>query len=129
MDKSIDYRKYIEDSFNWAKYKGFCKTKAEFAKIIGVNQCSVSSTKNSKYSGRNTAMKIASWRESVEGKFAPRIGEQTTDIDWKAYHREAAKVILASLVVSENGIYPDPEEVAGLAIVYADELVKQLKNG
>ena len=28
----------------------------------------------------------------------------------------------------ENSLYPDPEEVCGMAILYADELIKQIKE-
>lgn len=49
--------------------------------------------------------------------------------DWAAYRRNAAKDILASLVV--NGVCIDGEparHASQLAIQYADELIKQLKE-
>lgn len=49
--------------------------------------------------------------------------------DWSAFRREAAKDILASLVV--NGVCLDGEparHASRLAIQYADELIKQLQG-
>lgn len=49
-------------------------------------------------------------------------------VDWSAFRREVAKDILVVLVRMEEYGTVDPEEVAGLAICYADELIKQLKE-
>ena len=51
-------------------------------------------------------------------------------MDWDAFRCEVAKQCLPALIqpLVDDGIFPDPEEVAGMAIVYADELIKELKK-
>lgn len=52
---------------------------------------------------------------------------------WDEYRREVAKDTLRSMVaaytIDSANIFPDPEEVCGMAVMYADELIKQLKKG
>ena len=51
-------------------------------------------------------------------------------IDWGAYRREAAKDAMCVLIGMgrDDGYKYSPHEVARYAIVYADELIKQLKE-
>ena len=121
MDKT-NYKQYIEDSYNWARYNGFCKTKLEFAKILGVHPATLS-TKDNRYSGRNTAMKIEVWRKSVEQTITSEKEEQ---FDWQKYRREVAKDMMISL--AEMGIGNCYSETVRYSIEYTDELIKQLKE-
>ena len=133
MDKT-NYKQYIEDSYNWARYNGFCKTKLEFAKILGVHPAALS-TKDNRYSGRNTAMKIEVWRKSVEQTVT---SEKIEDFNWEEYRREVAMRMLPVTSQwkltkqSNNETYvsigiPMTASVK-IAIEYADELIKQLKE-
>ena len=51
--------------------------------------------------------------------------------DWEAFRREAAKDAMCQLIGMgrDDGYKYSPEEVAHYAIVYADELIKALRNG
>ena len=127
MDK-INYKQYIEDSYNWARHNGFCKTKLEFAKILGVHPATLS-MKDNRYSGRNTAMKIEVWRKSVEQTITSEKEEK--EFDWEAYRMEVSKVILTSIVTKPELYARDKDRCAAAAkdaIVMADELIKQLKE-
>lgn len=61
-------------------------------------------------------------------RFPPKI--EDSSVDWDAFRREAAKGALNAIVNSSSGdgIFPDPEEVCGMAVLYADELIGQLKK-
>ena len=50
--------------------------------------------------------------------------------DWAAYRREAAKEAMLKMLMSDfdTDAYPDPQEICGMAVLYADELIKQLKE-
>ena len=134
MDKT-DYKQYIEDSYNWARYNGFCKTKLEFAKILGVHPATLS-TKDNRYSGRNTAMKIEIWRKSVTQEIASKTKDE---FDWDVYRREVAmrmlpitsqwKLTKQSKKDSIPVFIGIPMEASvKIAIKYANELIKQLKE-
>lgn len=51
--------------------------------------------------------------------------------EWEAFRREAAKDAMCQLIGMgrDDGYKYSPEEVAHYAIVYADELIKALRNG
>jgi len=134
MDKT-DYKQYIEDSYNWARYNGFCKTKLEFAKILGVHPATLS-TKDNRYSGRNTAMKIEVWRKSVTQEIASKTKDE---FDWNAYQREVAMRMLPITSQWKLTKQSDKDSIpvsigipmeasVKIAIEYADELIKQLKE-
>lgn len=128
MNTNIDYRKYIEDSYNWARYKGLCKTKTEFARLVGVCPSTVSAANQKRYTGKNTARRIEAWRKTIEGPEYERIHD--SEFNWVSFRREAAKVFASRLIGMgrDDGYKYSPAEVVGYAIVYADELVKQLRN-
>lgn len=50
--------------------------------------------------------------------------------DWEKFRREAAKMAMGQLIgmSRDDGYKYSPAEVARYAIVYADELIKQLKE-
>ena len=50
--------------------------------------------------------------------------------EWEIFRREAAKDVMCRLIGMgrDDGYKYSPEEVAHYAIVYADELIKQLKE-
>lgn len=50
--------------------------------------------------------------------------------DWDAFRREAAKDAMCALIGMgrDDGYKYSPQEVARYAIVYSDELIKQLKE-
>lgn len=51
-------------------------------------------------------------------------------VDWDEFRREAAKVAMCQLIGMgrDDGYKYSPDEVAHYAIVYADELIRQLKE-
>lgn len=51
--------------------------------------------------------------------------------DWGKFRREAAKMAMGQLIGMgrDDGYKYSPAEVARYAIVYADELIKALRNG
>lgn len=52
------------------------------------------------------------------------------EFDWQSFRREAAKDAMCQLIGMgrDDGYKYSPEEVASYAIVYADELIKQLQE-
>lgn len=50
-------------------------------------------------------------------------------IDWQAFRAEAAKDAMCAMInsCSTDGIFPDPDEVSGMAVLYADNLIAKLK--
>ena len=149
-----EYHKFIQDTYNWARYMGICRTKSEFAKIVGVCPSTISASSQERYSGKNTARKIKAWLDSKP--FVCKPGNDETSItnelleqrpvyysedlvkemmakkefDWKAFRAKASARILSGLVSNEmNYAITDPEWLAKNAIALADELIKQLKHG
>lgn len=51
-------------------------------------------------------------------------------VDWDAYRREAAKAAMLKMLMCDfdTDAYPDPQEICGMAVLYADELIKQLQE-
>ena len=121
MDKT-NYKQYIEDSCNWAIYNRFCKTKYEFAKIIGVHPATLY-TKSNRCSGKNTARKIDAWRKSVMQTITSEKEEQ---FDWEEYRRDVAAKMLP--VIFSRWSADSKQTSVKNAIEYADELIKQLKE-
>ena len=71
--------------------------------------------------------------ETTDGKIYPtRIDiapHSTNSFDWQAFRAEAAKAAMVACLKEEaDGAYPDPEEVCGMAVLYADELIRLLKD-
>ena len=52
------------------------------------------------------------------------------DWDWEKFRREAAKDAMCAMInsCSTDGIFPDPDEVSGMAVLYADNLIAKLKE-
>ena len=50
--------------------------------------------------------------------------------DWAAFRKEAAKDALSAMLkgLTDHDLYADPEELCGMAVCYADELIKQLNE-
>ena len=46
------------------------------------------------------------------------------------FRAETARQAMLKMIEvgTENGIYPDPDEVCGMAVLYADNLMKKLLN-
>ena len=64
-----------------------------------------------------------------------------TNLDWNKYRLEVAKEALAAMisagttcfshvgkVESKCAVYPDPDEICSMAVLYADVLIKELKS-
>ena len=51
-------------------------------------------------------------------------------VDWDAYRREVAKAAMLKMLMCDfdTDAYPDPQEICGMAVLYADELIKQLQG-
>ena len=51
-------------------------------------------------------------------------------IDWEAFRREAAKDAMCAMITATatDSIHPDPDEICCMALCYADELIKQMKE-
>ena len=140
-----EYHKFIQDTYNWARYKGICRTKSEFAKIVGVCPSTISASSQERYSGKNTAKKIKAWLKQFEneveaGEF-PRgrlqiitgKPEMITVFDWGVYRAEVAGRVLAGIVSGRKSCYAmyekDCQIATADALALADELIKQLRNG
>ena len=57
--------------------------------------------------------------------------EKSYDEDvWQSFRREAAKDAMCAMITATatDSIYPDPDEIYCMALCYADELIKQLKE-
>jgi len=138
-----EYHKFIQEAYNWARYKGICRTKIEFAGIIGVNPSTISATNQRRYSGKSTAKKVKAWLEQYKNMFddipqeVPHIitakEMMIPKFDWDVFRAEASVRILSGLVMNEvtnafnrNGFHPEP--LVKNAIDIADELIKQLKD-
>ena len=137
-----EYHKFIQDTYNWARYMGICRTKSEFAKIVGVCPSTISASSQERYSGKNTAKKIRAWLKQFENEYddiphgAPKIitekAEMIPVFDWDVFRAEASARILAGIVSRRKSCYAmyekDCQIAADDAIALADELIKQLKN-
>lgn len=151
-----EYHKFIQDTYNWARYKGICRTKTEFAKIVGVCPSTISASSQERYSGKNTAKKIRAWLDSKP--FVGKPGNDETPIiqcdseqrpvyysealvkelmakkefDWDVYRAEVAGRVLSNIAASCFN-YITAKEIRELdvrnAISLADELIKQLRDG
>ena len=151
-----EYHKFIQDTYNWARYMGICRTKSEFAKIVGVCPSTISASSQERYSGKNTARKVKAWLDSKP--FVGKPGNDETPIiqcdseqrpvyysealvkemmakkefDWKAFRAEASARILAGIADSKTN-YATREEERSLTVriarSLADELIKQLRDG
>jgi len=55
--------------------------------------------------------------------------EQGDGIDWSAFRREAAKDILAGAMSGQNTDRLSGQQIVTAAINFADELIRQLKEG
>ena len=51
--------------------------------------------------------------------------------EWELFRREAAKDAMCAMITADtnDGIYSDPDEVAGMALLYADKLIDLLREG
>ena len=78
--------------------------------------------------------------ETADGKVYPAVDEikvindlathPTEATFWCKFRAEAAKAAMAACLKEEaDGAYPDPEEICGMAVLYADELIRLLKDG
>jgi hypothetical protein len=50
--------------------------------------------------------------------------------DWDAYRREAAKAAMLKMLMCDfnTDAFPDPQEICGMAVLYADELIEKLQG-
>jgi len=132
------YQQFIKDTLNWARANDVVKTQYEFAAAVGLDTCTVSAVLNEKYSGKVAARKVEKWRETVDKDFEPvfepyTLPRRRPNPDWETFRRETAKDMLVSSTVMMDRAGHNIEETvkmsAKLAIAFADELVKQLKDG
>ena len=51
--------------------------------------------------------------------------------EWELFRREAAKDAMCAMITADtnDGIYSDPDEVCGMALLYADKLIDLLREG
>ena len=108
--------------FERALETGFCVSLRGFAACVGVVPSTIVNWKNNPEKELKSieATKVQYVREEVE-KFEPEF------VNWAAFRREAAKDILLSGLASWD-TRQSVEEDVGLAVKYADELIKQLKE-
>ena len=145
-----EYHKFIQDTYNWARYKGICRTKSEFAKIVGVCPSTISASSQERYSGKNTAKKIRAWLDSKP--FVGKPGNDETPIvqcdseqrpvyysealvkemmakkefDWEAFRAEAAKDIYCACVIGKVDM--SGKSRIKHAVNVADVLIKELRH-
>lgn len=151
MDNT-DNRKFIEDSYNRARVYGMCKTKGEFAQLIGVHKSTLSAVGSGKSSGKVAAKKASEWLDQYEAErkallntsfpvlneltFAEKAGYEAIvkemvekkEFDWDAFRAEAAKCIIGPVAV-HMWDRCSTEMIAKEAISIANELIKQLRDG
>ena len=128
-----EYHKFIQDTYNWARYMGICRTKSEFAKIVGVCPSTISASSQERYSGKNTAKKIKAWLKQYESdNNAAILGEpieHDVPFDWSVFRAETSARVLAGFAMNARYIgVMSPEPMVRHAIEVADELIKLLKN-
>ena len=53
------------------------------------------------------------------------------EMGWDSFRREAAKDAMCAMITADtnDGIYSDPDEVCGMALLYADKLIDLLREG
>jgi len=148
-----EYHKFIQDTYNWARYMGICRTKSEFAKIVGVCPSTISASSQERYSGKNTAKKIRAWLKQYESdrdaisKAIPIVNEiheehpihysdalvkemmSKKEFDWNVYRAEVAGRVLAGFASKIGHQMSDyAEQSCKYAVALTDELIKQLKG-
>ena len=145
--KDTDYKRIVEDSYNRARVYGMCKTKGEFAKLIGVHKSTLSAVESGKSSGKVAAKKAREWLDQYEAERMALMNTNDLDFfekaayeslvkemmgkkefDWDAFRAEAAKCIIAPLAVHMWDKWSN-KQIAHDAILLADELIKQLRDG
>lgn len=72
-----------------------------------------------------TNIELDEKRSSIKANNA--ITSKLTTIDWEQRRYEIAKDVLAA-VLNAKSYYPQEKEAAELAVIYADALIKELKN-
>lgn len=56
-------------------------------------------------------------------------GYRAAEKDLEAFRRETASNAMCAMIkANSDGFYPDPEEIAEMAVLYADELIDSLKK-
>ena len=114
--------KYIQDTYQWALDKGYIHNKSQFALAVGTSYATltqlISGNLQPRLNGSRVAKRVKIWRESVQQKAKPN-----QQLRWEAAKDAMCAMIEAGTV---RGIFPDPEEVCGMAVLYADNLIKQL---
>lgn len=130
------YQQFIKDTLNWARANDVVKTQYEFAAAVGLDTCTVSAVLNEKYSGKVAARKVEKWRETVDKDFEPVFEPYTSprrrpNPDWETFRRETAQRMLPVVFywTRSRGIIDSEERSAKIAIEFADELIKRLKDG
>lgn len=123
--------KYIQDTYRWATENELVHNKSQFALAVGTNYSAMTqflrgNVEQPRLDGSRVAKRVKIWRESVEQK--AQMKHTTLPPDLMLFRREAAKDAMRSMInaCSKDGIFPDPEEVCGMAVLYADNLIKQL---
>ena len=49
--------------------------------------------------------------------------------DWQAFRAEAAKAAMHAMIsAGSDRVYPDPDEVSQMAVLYANKLIGELKD-
>ena len=113
--------------FELAKERGLCNSLRGFAKCLNVVPSSVSNWINNpdRDLRGDIVIKLDYLKEELERK-------DTEYVDWGAFRRNAAKDILCAIMQHDNlgreaDGYKFKEAAVSIAIIFADELVKQLK--
>ena len=142
-----EYIDYIKDAYTYALKNEYVRSKRAFAKLIKVNNTTLTAAINGKYSGSGEVLYLATkkWRESIEDKTntvtiekkvvnePPSIREVVLSPSHSLRAELASRMLCVTsewhLTNKRGDSIPIPKESAvKLAIEYADELIKQLKK-
>ena len=131
------YQQFIKDTLNWARANDLVKTQDEFAVAVGLDRGTISSVLNERYSGKAAARKVELWRETVDPDFDPILAPynyaRKSSKDWESFRRETARQTLqVSIALMDRPGYDIENTIkasAKIAVAFADELIKQLKDG
>ena len=108
---------------------GLCRNVSEFSRMGGLSSTGVSRMLN-RQKGH-----VTSYSERQLEALAKKLGitsnqkkTASDSYDWTAFRRETAQKALLNAIHVEDGVYPDPDEICGMAVLYADRLIELLRE-
>lgn len=120
------HQEYVAYVFKQAFAKGLVKNRTEFARELNVAPSTISHIINGdkKWVGKTVERNAKLWAD------AHGIEPDEAETEREKAEMKKLKVDLASgfirAMLPKEGIYPDPEEIVGMAVLYAEELLKQV---